>query len=185
MLTHSSVCRKFSVDNQDELETFESDVEKGIMSPSRTPSGRKSRKMNTLNLQFGSRYRNPDNETLLMGENQTLGKAYAILAVMMHGPDLPTELSQHKERLRIFIAAAPYALLADEITAVLAYQDSDLDEIRVYLLGLLTTACRPLSTLLYNDARDFFQTEVFMSGTYNAEYRLHLGLGATTSVIDQ
>ena len=154
------------------------------MSPSRTPSGRKSRKMNTLNLQFGSRYRNPRNETLLMGEKQTLGKAYGILAVMMHGPDLPTELSLHSERLRIFNAAAPYALLPDEITTVVAYEDSDVDELRVFLVGLLTTACRPLSTLLFNDAREFFQTEVFVSNTYNAEYKLHLGLGTTASVFD-
>ena len=183
MLTHSSVCRKCSAEDQGEFEKFELDVEQGVMS-SRTPSGRKSRKMNTLNLQFGSRYRNPRNETLLMGEKQTLGKAYGILAVMMHGPDLPTELSLHSERLRIFNAAAPYALLPDEITTVVAYEDSDVDELRVFLVGLLTTACRPLSTLLFNDAREFFQTEVFVSNTYNAEYKLHLGLGTTASVFD-
>ena len=50
-----------------------------------------------------------------MGEQQTLGKAFAILAVMMHGPLLLTEIAQHDERRRIFIAAALYAMLKDNI----------------------------------------------------------------------
>ena len=118
-----------------------------------------------------------------MGEQQTLGKAFAILAVMMHGPDLPTELAQHNERHRIFMAAATYALSEDEISTVLAHTDQD--EKRIYYLTLLTTSCRPVSSLLFNDAREFFQTEVFRAGTMNPEYKLHLGLGHTESVFDQ
>ena len=40
----------------------------------------------------------------------TLGKAFAIMAVMMHGPDIPTEQKQHNERHRIFMASTQYAL---------------------------------------------------------------------------
>ena len=49
---------------------------------------------------FGSRYRNPANRKELMGELMPLGKAYAIIAVMTHGPDLPTEITLHNERFQ-------------------------------------------------------------------------------------
>jgi hypothetical protein len=68
----------------------------------RTKSGRKVRKTNSLNMMFNSRYRHPDNQEKYMGELMPLGKVYAIIAVMTHGPDLPTEISQHNERHRIF-----------------------------------------------------------------------------------
>ncbi len=47
------------------------------------------------------------------------------------------------------------ALLPEEIATVLAYETTDFDELRVYLVSLLTTACRPLSSLLFNDASIF------------------------------
>ena len=132
---------------------------------------------------YGSRYRHPDNEKRLMGELMPLGKAFAVIAVMTHGPDLPTELSLHNERHRIFVAAAQYSLSEKDIAVVLAHRDED--DKRTYYHNLLTTSCRGLTSLLYNDARDFFQTRVFTSPTYNAEYKLHLGLGPTESVLDQ
>ncbi len=45
-----------------------------------------------------------------MGELQPLGKAFAIIAVMTHGPNLPTELAERNLRHCLFIAAAKYAL---------------------------------------------------------------------------
>ena len=83
-----------------------------------------------------------------MGELMPLGKAFAIIAVMTHGPDLPTELSMHNERHRIFMAAAQYALSEEDIATVLAHKDQD--EKRIYYHNLLTTSCRPLNTLIYN-----------------------------------
>ncbi len=65
---------------------------------------------------------------------------------MKHGPDLPTELGQHHQRRRIFVAAAPYALSEEEIATVLAHKDAD--EQRIYFHNLLTTSCRPLSAVL-------------------------------------
>ena len=132
---------------------------------------------------FSSRYRHPDNRKQLMGELMPLGKAFAIIAVMTHGPNLPTELSQHNERHSIFMAAAQYALSAEDITTVLAHPDAD--EKRIYYHNLITTSCRPLNTLLYNEAREFFQTMVFTSPKHNAEYKLHLGLEIQESVFDQ
>ena len=118
-----------------------------------------------------------------MGELMPLGKAFAIIAVMTHGPDLPTELSLHNERHRIFMAAAQYALSEEDIATVLAHKDQD--EKRIYYHNLLTTSCRPLNTLIYNEAREYFQEKVFTSPRINAEYKLHLGLGVTESVFDQ
>lgn len=132
---------------------------------------------------FGSKYRHPHNKRKLMGQEQPLGKAYAIMAVMMYGPNLPTEMSLHKDREQIFSAAAPYALSSADIEHVSAHPDDD--EKRVYFQNLLTTSCRPFSTLLYNEARNFFQSFVFTSPKINLEYKLHLGLESTQSVFDQ
>ena len=134
-------------------------------------------------MMFGSKYRHPDNEQTLMGQEQPLGKAYAIMAVMMYGPDLPTEISLHNERQRIFMAAALYAMSSCDIDTVLEHPDND--ERRIYFHNLLTTSCKPLSAALHNEARHFFQTFVFMSPKHNAEYKLHLGLKDTESVFDQ
>ena len=131
---------------------------------------------------FSSRYRNPANRKELMGELMPLGKAFAIIAVMTHGPDLPTEISLHNERHSIFMAAAQYALSADDIKTVLEHTDAEGK--RIYYHTLLTSSTRPLHTLLYNEAREFFQDRVFTSPTHNAEYKLHLGLSGTDSVFD-
>jgi hypothetical protein len=120
-----------------------------------------------------------------MGELQPLGKAFAIIAVIMmaHGPNLPTELADHNLRHRLFVAEAQYALSDEEIRTVLAYPHKE--EKRIYDHNLVTTSCRPFSTTLYNEARDFFQTRVFGCPIHNPESKLHLGLGATESVFDQ
>jgi hypothetical protein len=81
------------------------------------------------------------------------------------------------------MAAAPYALSFSDIDTVSAHPDHD--ERRIYYHNLLTTSCRPLSAVLHNKARHFFQTFVFMSPRHNPEYRLHLGLKDTESVFDQ
>ena len=117
-----------------------------------------------------------------MGELMPLGKAYAIIAVMTHGPDLPTEISLHNERHSIFMAAAQYALTEDEIKTVLEHPVAA--DKRTYYHNLLASSCRPLNTLLYNEAREYFQDKVFTSTTFNAEYKLHLGLSAEESVFD-
>ncbi len=118
-----------------------------------------------------------------MGELMPLEKAPAIIAVITHGSDLPTEISLHNERHRIFIQADQYALSEGEIKSVLAYTDAD--EKRIYYHNLLTTSTRALTALLYNDTRQYFQKHVFTSIAYNAEYELHLGLGPSESVLDQ
>ena len=154
-------------------------------SPCRTHSSRKARKTNALNVMFGSKYRHPDNRTTLLGREQTLGKASTIMAVMMHGPDLPTELSQHNERHRIFMAAAQYALSKSDTSIGFILASPDREEKVIYYHNLLTTSCWPISALLYNDGREFFQRRGLMSVKHNAEYKLHLGLDATHTVFDK
>ncbi len=120
-----------------------------------------------------------------MGELQPLGKAFAIIAAraMTHGPNFPTVLAEHNLCHSLFMAAAKYSLSDEEIQTVLEHQDKE--EKCIYYHNLLTTTGRPLSTALYNEARDFFQTRVFGCPSHNAEYKLHLGLGGTESVFDQ
>ena len=132
---------------------------------------------------FGSGYRHPDNRKELMGELMPLGKTFAIIAVMTHGPDLPTEIALHNERRRIFMMAAQYALSEEDTTTVLQHPDAD--DKRIYYHNLLTTSCHPLNTLLHNEAREFFQESVFRSAEHNVEYKLHLGLSVEESVFDQ
>ena len=94
-----------------------------------------------------------------MGELMPLGKAYAIIAVMTHGPDLPTEISLHNERHSIFMAAAQYAMSDADIKTVLEHPVAE--DKRTYYHNLLASSCRPLNTLLYNEAREYFQDKVF------------------------
>ncbi len=60
---------------------------------------------------YSSKFRNPTNDVELMGELHNLGTAFAIMTVALFGPDHPTEISQHMERVRIFLGAAKYAKL--------------------------------------------------------------------------
>jgi hypothetical protein len=131
---------------------------------------------------FGSKYRQPRQQADTDGTEQPLGKAYSIMAVMMYGPDLPTKISLHNERQLIFMAAAPYAMSSSDIETVSEHPDDD--ERRIYYHNLLTTSCWPVSALLYNQARNFFQTLVFTSPRHNPECKRHLGLKVEESVFD-
>ncbi len=132
---------------------------------------------------FSSRYRNPDNRKELMGELIPLGKTFAIIAVMTHGSDLPTEISLHNERHRVFMAAAQYALSADDMIKTVLEHPVPEDKC-TYYHTLLTSSSRPLNTLLYSEACESFQDKVFTSPTHNAEYKLHLGLSVEESLFD-
>ncbi len=113
---------------------------------------------------FNSRYRHPgpDNVKTLMGELQPLGKAFAIIAGMMHRPnhDLPTKLAGHNLYRRLFLAAAQYALSDEEIRTVLAHPNQEEKSIFYHYL-----LCCPLSTTLYNEASVFFRPE-FLDALY-------------------
>ena len=180
LLTHGYVCSKLKA----EVRSGERDADgAGSCDTQRTPSGRLSRKANYLNRMYGSKYRDPDNNKLLMGAKQPLGKAYAIVAFMMFGPNLPSELSLHAERHRIFMSAAPYAMSKNDIAFVLGH-DNHCDKV-IYYHNLLMTGCRVLISVLPNEARDFFQTRVFGNSIRNPDYQLHLGLDMSESVMDQ
>ncbi len=65
-----------------------------------TISGRASFK-NELTKRYGSKYRDPNNSEVLMGEQMPLGKAFGILAIRMFGPNLPTEKHWHADRFQV------------------------------------------------------------------------------------
>ncbi len=46
---------------------------------------------NDLTKCYGSKYRDPDNSDLLMGELMPIGNSFGILAICMFVPNLPTE----------------------------------------------------------------------------------------------
>jgi hypothetical protein len=68
------------------------DLPLAVASPAtcQTKSGSTSFK-NELTKRYCSKYRDPDNSEVLMGELMPLGKAFGILAICMFGPNLPTE----------------------------------------------------------------------------------------------
>jgi hypothetical protein len=147
----------------------------------RTKSGRKSFK-NQLTLRFGSKARDPGHEELLMGQKLPLGKAMGILAVMMYGPNLPTQKERHGDRMLIWNSAAPYCLSPESIETVLQWPEED--EIILYMQGLLNTSTICVRNFLYNHARDYGQCDVFGSSSRNKEVQAHLGLTMEQSVMD-
>ena len=76
------------------------DLPLAVASPAtgQTKSGSTSFK-NELTKRYGSKYKDPDNSEVLMGELMPLEKAFGILAICMFGPNLPTEKHRHADRL--------------------------------------------------------------------------------------
>jgi hypothetical protein len=146
-----------------------------------TKSGRASFK-NELTKRYGSKYRDPDDSEVLMGELMPLGKAFGILAICMFGPNLPTEKHWHADRLQVWKNAAKYALNMNSIKVVLEW--SDQKALVIYMQGLLTTALVCVRTDLPSSAHLFGQQTVF-SEIRAQETQLHLGLGPTESVMEQ
>ncbi len=87
-----------------------------------TKSGRTAFK-NDLTKRYGSKYRDPDNSELLMGELMPLGKVFGILAICMFGPNLPTENHWHADRLQVWNNVAKYSLNMNSIKVVLEWRD--------------------------------------------------------------
>ena len=74
------------------------DLPLAVASPAtcQTKSGRTSFK-NELTERYGSKYRDPDNSEVLMGELMPLETAIGIIAISMFGPNLPTEKHVHAD----------------------------------------------------------------------------------------
>jgi hypothetical protein len=137
---------------------------------------------NELTKHYGSKYRDPDNSEVLMGELMLFGKAFGILATCMFGPNLPTEKHRHADRLHVWKNATKYTLNVNSIKVVSEWRDQK--ALVIYMQGLLTTALVCVRTDLPNSARLFGQQTVF-SGIRAQETQLHLGLDPTESVMEQ
>jgi hypothetical protein len=147
----------------------------------RTKSGRVFFKNPPTKL-YRSKARDPDNELLLMGQKLPLGKAMGIMAVIMFGPNLPTEKARHRERELIWRSAAAYSLGPDAMEAVLEWHNED--EKIIYMQGLLNTSTFCISSLLYNSAHTYGQ-QVFAGSSREPEVQAHLGLTMEQSVMDK
>jgi hypothetical protein len=112
-----------------------------------TKSGRTSFK-NELTKSYGSKYRDPDNSEVLMGELIPLAKAFGILAICMLGPNLPTEKHWHADRLQVWKNAFKYALNMNSIKVVSGWRDQK--ALVIYMQGLLITALICVRTDLPN-----------------------------------
>jgi hypothetical protein len=135
-----------------------------------------------LTKRYGSKYRNPDNSEVLMGELMPLGKAFGILAICIFGPNLPIEKHRHADRLQVWKNPAKYALNMNSIKVVSEWRDQK--ALVIYMQGLLITALVCVRMDLPNSARLFGQQTVF-SGIRDPETQLHLSLGPTESVMKQ
>jgi hypothetical protein len=62
----------------------------------KSQAGRTSFK-DELTKRYGSKYRDPDNSEVLMGEPMPLETAIGIIAISMFGPNLPTEKHVHAD----------------------------------------------------------------------------------------
>jgi hypothetical protein len=63
---------------------------------------------NDLVKRYGSKYRDPYNSALRMGELMPFGKAFGILSICMFGSNLPAEKHLHADRLQVWKNAANY-----------------------------------------------------------------------------
>ena len=147
-----------------------------------TNSGRPSIKKNAVNAKYGTNYRNASVIRPIMGKNVTLGRACALVAVALMGPNIPLEEAGHEERLRIFKSAAYYALTDEELEEILDTEDAAL---RLFLKGLCTAQCRLIKYVVPVAARDEFENVVFRPASKNAVIQKHLGLEMAQSIFDQ
>jgi hypothetical protein len=84
-----------------------------------------------------------------------------------------------------FHCGGPICHVKDDIDSILSHYHQDHGELRIYLHKLLTTSCRPIALLLFNDASNFFQTRIFGCPRHNAEHKMHFGLLGTENISDQ
>ena len=147
-----------------------------------TNSGRPSIKKNAVNAKYGTNYRNASVIRPIMGKNVTLGRACALVAVALMGPNIPLEEAGHEERLRIFKSAAYYTLTDEELEEILDTEDAAL---RLFLKGLCTAQCRLIKYVVPVAARDEFENGVFRPASKSAVIQKHLGLEMAQSIFDQ
>ena len=112
----------------------------------------------------------------------TLGRACALVAVALMGPNIPLEEAGHEERLRIFKSAAYYALTDEKLEEILETEDAAL---RLFLKGLCIAQCRLIKYVVPFAARDEFENNVFRPASKNTVIQKHLGLEMAQSIFDQ
>ena len=184
--TTSSKQRKISLEREDhcvvdaeEFLAVERTDKKGRVL---TSSGRPSVKRNAVNGKYGTNYRNSAVTNTIMGKTVTLGKACALVAVALMGPNIPIEEAGHEERMRIFKSAAYYALADEELEEILETEEAAL---RLFIKGLFQAQCRLLKYVGPQAAREEFENVVFRPASKDPNIQKHLGLEMAQSIFDQ
>ena len=135
--------------------------------------GRPSFSANTINKKFNCTYRNSENTHDLGGKLLNLGRAAALAAMIMFGFDVSLEDAANKDRQRIFLSAAFYALTEDEILEIMAADEVTLNR---YIKILVIAAIRIYKYEAGDALRRTFQDEVFGPTLEDAELQKHLNL---------
>jgi hypothetical protein len=135
--------------------------------------GRPSFSANTINKKFNCNYRNNENTNELGGKLFNLGRAAGLAAMVMFGFDVSLEDATYKDRQRIFLSAAYYALTDDEITEIMAADEVTLN---LYIKNLVIAAIRVYKYEAGDVLRRIFQEEVFGPTLEDAELQKHLNL---------
>ena len=135
--------------------------------------GRPAFKSNTINKKYNNNYRNPENTNKVGGKLYTLGRAVGLAAMVLFGYDVSLEDAAVKDRQRIFLSAAYYALTDEEISEVMA---SDEVTLSIYIKNLVIALIRVYKYEAADAMRKTFQEEVFGPTMENAELQKHLNL---------
>ena len=147
-----------------------------------TPSGRPSVKKNQVNAKYGSNYSSSSSAEKILGKRLSIGRACALLGVVMLGPEIPLESAGHQDRMRIFKSAAHYCLSDEDLEDILDTKEAELE---FYLQGIFRAACRLPRYELAAVARQHFELHVFKPASKNKEIQEHLGLEMGQSVFDK
>ena len=149
-----------------------------------TPSGRPSVrvKKNQVNAKYGSNCSSSSSAEKILGKRLSIGRACALLGVVMLGPEIPLESAGHQDRMRIFKSAAHYCLSDEDLEDILDTKEAELE---LYLQGIFRAACRLPRYELAAAARQYFELNVFKPASKNKEIQEHLGLEMGQSVFDK
>ena len=75
----------------------------------------------------------------ILSKRLSIGRACALLGVVMIGPEIPLERAGHQDRVLIFKSAAQYCLRDEDLKDILDTEEAVLE---FYLQGIYRAACR-------------------------------------------
>jgi hypothetical protein len=126
-----------------------------------------------VNKKSNSRYRNSANTNTLGGKLLELGRATGICAMALFGFDVSLEAASTFERELIFRSGAWYALADGDIEEIFAHDEVQVNDC---IKGIVTAGIRNFKYEAAEEARKFFQNEVFAPLVEDPILQMHLAL---------